>query len=97
MVFNVIFLHSEPKRFSFQKQRRENVLSETSKLKKKKVVPAQGQMNRLKDSLAARQIFFSPSPPLIERMRCKTVGITQQSFLSLNVRYMFHTGSNGCK
>ncbi|XP_077939847.1 uncharacterized protein sycp2 isoform X6 [Gasterosteus aculeatus] len=75
------------KPLGLKKQRRENVLSETSKLKKKKVVPAQGQMNRLKDSLAARQIFFSPSPPLIERMRsaegsAPTLGFTSSPLLT---------------
>ncbi|XP_037336951.2 synaptonemal complex protein 2 [Pungitius pungitius] len=67
-----------------KKQMHENVLSETSKLKKKKVVPAQGQM---KDSLAARQTFFSPSPPLVERMRsaersAPTLGLTSSPLLT---------------
>lgn len=62
------------KHFVFQQQRPENVLPETSrKLNKKNVVPAQEQMNGLKDSWAACQTSFCLSPPLIERMRCKTV------------------------
>ncbi|KAK9515487.1 hypothetical protein VZT92_026131 [Zoarces viviparus] len=52
-----------------KQQRPENVLSETWKLNKKNVVPAQEQMSGLKDSWTARQTAFCPSPPLIERMR----------------------------
>ncbi|XP_034393537.1 synaptonemal complex protein 2 [Cyclopterus lumpus] len=64
-----------------KKQRPENVLSETRKLNKKNVVPAQEQVNRLKGPRAARQTFFCPSPPLIERMRsaersAPTLGLT---------------------
>ncbi|KAL6119851.1 sycp2l [Pungitius sinensis] len=72
------------KPLGLKKQIHENVLSETSKLKKKKVVPAQG---RMKDSLAARQTFCSPSPPLIERMRsaersAPTLGLTSSPLLT---------------
>ncbi|XP_075950789.1 synaptonemal complex protein 2 [Anarhichas minor] len=52
-----------------RQQRPENVLSETWKLNKKNVVPAQEQMSGLKESWTARQTVFCPSPPLIERMR----------------------------
>lgn len=86
----------------FQQQRPENVLPETSKLDKKNVVPAQEQMNALKDSRAARQTSFCPSPPFIERMRCKTVESHSEldnshltSLTSANVCDMFHGGSNG--
>ncbi|XP_056279683.1 synaptonemal complex protein 2 [Pseudoliparis swirei] len=59
-----IFGHPPPSK----KQRPDNVLSETRKLNKKNVVPAQEQVNRLKGPRADRQTFFNPSP-LIETMR----------------------------
>ncbi|XP_056241980.1 synaptonemal complex protein 2 [Seriola aureovittata] len=54
---------------STSKQRPENVLQETSKLRKKKVIPVLEEMNALKDSWAARQTSFCPSPPFVEKMR----------------------------
>nr|XP_033486036.1 synaptonemal complex protein 2-like [Epinephelus lanceolatus] len=71
-----------------KQQRPENVLPETSrKLSKKHVVPAREQMNGLKDSWAARQTSFCPSPPLIERMRSApmsppTLGLTCSPLLT---------------
>ncbi|XP_008273995.1 synaptonemal complex protein 2 [Stegastes partitus] len=50
-------------------KRPENVLQETSKLNKKNVISAQEQMSALKDSWAACQTSFCPSPPSIEKMR----------------------------
>ncbi|XP_034446233.1 synaptonemal complex protein 2 isoform X1 [Hippoglossus hippoglossus] len=52
-----------------KQQRPENVLQVTSKFSKKKITPVQEQKNALKESLAARQTSFCPSPPFIERMR----------------------------
>ncbi|XP_022597535.1 synaptonemal complex protein 2 [Seriola dumerili] len=52
-----------------KQQRPENVLQETSKLHKKNVIPVLEEMNALKDSWAARQTSFSPSPPFVEKMR----------------------------
>ncbi|XP_023283356.1 synaptonemal complex protein 2 [Seriola lalandi dorsalis] len=52
-----------------KQQRPENVLQETSKLRKKKVIPVLEEMNALKDSWAARQTSFCPSPPFVEKMR----------------------------
>ncbi|XP_035863718.1 synaptonemal complex protein 2 isoform X4 [Sander lucioperca] len=71
-----------------KQQRPENVLPETSrKLNKKNVVPAQEQMNGLKDSWAACQTSFCLSPPLIERMRsaersAQTFGLTCSPLLT---------------
>ncbi|XP_034732402.1 synaptonemal complex protein 2 isoform X2 [Etheostoma cragini] len=71
-----------------KQQRPENVLPETSrKLNKKNVVPAQEQMNGLKDSWAARHTSFCSSPPLIERMRsaersAQTFGLTCSPLLT---------------
>ncbi|XP_037627909.1 synaptonemal complex protein 2 isoform X8 [Sebastes umbrosus] len=67
-----------------KQQRPENVLPETSKLNKKN---AQEQMNGLKDSWAARQTSFCPSPPFIERMRsaersAPTLGLTCSPLLT---------------
>lgn len=88
----------------FQQQRPENVLPETSKFNKKNVAPAQEQMNALKDSWAGRQTSFCPSPPFIERMRCKTEESHSPTseldnshlnhFTKANVFYMFHVRSN---
>ncbi|XP_029292237.1 synaptonemal complex protein 2 isoform X3 [Cottoperca gobio] len=71
----------------YKQQRSENVLLETSKFNKKNVVPAQEQMNGLKDSWAARQTSFCPSPPFIERMRsaersAPTLGLTCSPLLT---------------
>ncbi|XP_074501267.1 synaptonemal complex protein 2 [Sebastes fasciatus] len=67
-----------------KQQRPENVLPETSKLNKKN---AQEQMNGLKDSWAARQTSFCPSPPFIEKMRsaersAPTLGLTCSPLLT---------------
>ncbi|TNN87725.1 Synaptonemal complex protein 2 [Liparis tanakae] len=59
-----VFGHPPPSK----KQRPDNVLSETRKLNKKNVVPAQEQVNRVKGPWADRQAIFCPSP-LIETMR----------------------------
>lgn len=56
----------------FQGQRPEDVFQETLKINKKTVVPFPDQMKALKESLTVRQTSFCPSPPFIERMRCKT-------------------------
>ncbi|XP_038579496.1 synaptonemal complex protein 2 isoform X5 [Micropterus salmoides] len=52
-----------------KRQRPEKVVPETSRLNKKNDVPAQEHTATLKDSWAARQTSFCPSPPSIERMR----------------------------
>ncbi|XP_039657476.1 synaptonemal complex protein 2 isoform X4 [Perca fluviatilis] len=71
-----------------KQQRPENVLPETSrKLNKKNVVPAQEQMNGMKESWAARQTSLCPPPPLIERMRsaersAQTFGLTCSPLLT---------------
>ncbi|XP_070767245.1 synaptonemal complex protein 2 [Enoplosus armatus] len=70
-----------------KQQRPENVLPETSKLNKKNVIPAEEQMNALKDSWDARQTSFCPSPPFIERMRsaersAPTLGLTCSPLLT---------------
>ncbi|KAM8864625.1 uncharacterized protein sycp2 [Spinachia spinachia] len=75
------------KLLDLKKQRLNNVPSETSKLKEKEVVPGLEQRNGLKDSSDARQTFFSPSPPLIERMRsaersAPTLGFTFSPLLT---------------
>ncbi|XP_068454092.1 synaptonemal complex protein 2 isoform X2 [Clinocottus analis] len=64
-----------------KKHRPENVLPEARKLNKKNTIPAQEKVNRLKDHQAARQTFFSLSPPLIESLRsaersAPTLGLT---------------------
>lgn len=48
-----------------------NILQETLMLNKKNVIPGREQTSSLKDSLAACQTSFCPSPPFIEKMRCK--------------------------
>lgn len=58
------------KPFVFQQQR---LVPETSKLNKRNLSHAERQMNAFKDSWAACQTPSCPSPPFIERMRCKTV------------------------
>uniref|UniRef100_A0AAQ5XNA1 Uncharacterized protein n=1 Tax=Amphiprion ocellaris TaxID=80972 RepID=A0AAQ5XNA1_AMPOC len=60
---------SDLKETSGVKLRPENVLQETSKLNKKNVIPAEEQMSAMKDSWAACQTSFCPSPPFIEKMR----------------------------
>ncbi|XP_063745820.1 synaptonemal complex protein 2 [Eleginops maclovinus] len=67
--------------------RPKNVLPETLKFNKKNDALAKDQMNGLKDSWAARQTSFCPSPPLIERMRsaersAPTLGLTCSPLLS---------------
>ncbi|XP_053281245.1 synaptonemal complex protein 2 [Pleuronectes platessa] len=53
----------------FKQQRPENVLQVTSKFSKKKITPVREQKNALKESMAARQTSFCPSPAFMERMR----------------------------
>ncbi|XP_075331608.1 uncharacterized protein sycp2 [Odontesthes bonariensis] len=60
---------SDLKKHSGLKLRPGNVLQETSKLNKENMVPAQEQTGALKNSLAACQSSFCPSPPFIEKMR----------------------------
>ncbi|XP_040010003.1 synaptonemal complex protein 2-like [Xiphias gladius] len=72
---------------STSKQRPKNVLRETSKSIKKNVFPVQEQTNALKDSWAAHQTSFCPSPPSIERMRSAkrsdlTLGLTCSPLLT---------------
>ncbi|XP_068996668.1 synaptonemal complex protein 2 [Embiotoca jacksoni] len=63
-------IQSDKKTPSGLKQKRpENVLQDTSTLNKKSVTTAQVQMSALKDSWAACQTSFCPSPPFIETMR----------------------------
>ncbi|KAK1898688.1 Synaptonemal complex protein 2 [Dissostichus eleginoides] len=67
--------------------RPKNVLPETSKFNKKNYAHAKDQMNGVKDSWAARQTSFCPSPPLIERMRsaersAPTFGLTCSPLLT---------------
>ncbi|XP_054465353.1 synaptonemal complex protein 2 [Anoplopoma fimbria] len=69
------------------KQRPENDLSETWKVNKKNVVPAQEQTKGMKDSWAVRQTFACSSPPMIERMRsaersAPTLGLTCSPLLT---------------
>ncbi|KAI9530932.1 hypothetical protein NQZ68_000423 [Dissostichus eleginoides] len=73
--------------FAFQELRPKNVLPETSKFNKKNYAHAKDQMNGVKDSWAARQTSFCPSPPLIERMRsaersAPTFGLTCSPLLT---------------
>ncbi|XP_072223279.1 uncharacterized protein sycp2 [Leuresthes tenuis] len=60
---------SDLKKHSGLQLRPGNVLQDTSKLNKGNIVPAQEQTGALKDSLAACQPSFCPSPPFIEKMR----------------------------
>ncbi|KAG7227057.1 hypothetical protein INR49_022404 [Caranx melampygus] len=61
---------SESEQTSTSKQRRpENILQESLKSNKKNDVCVREQTNALKDSWAARQSLFCPSPPFIDKMR----------------------------
>ncbi|XP_024862049.1 synaptonemal complex protein 2 isoform X1 [Kryptolebias marmoratus] len=60
---------SDLKRQSDLKVKLGKVVQAPSKLNKKNVIRAQEQMSALKDSLAACQTSFCPSPPFIEKMR----------------------------
>ncbi|XP_037540184.1 synaptonemal complex protein 2 [Nematolebias whitei] len=60
---------SDLKKQSDVKVRPGNAFQETSKLNKKNVIPDREQISSLKDSLAAGQTSFCPSPPFIEHMR----------------------------
>ncbi|XP_074537165.1 synaptonemal complex protein 2 [Halichoeres trimaculatus] len=71
----------------FKQQRPEMLPSETSKLNKKTVAPAEEQMSPLKDFMAASQTSFCPSPPFTETMRsaersAPTLGLTCLPLLS---------------
>ncbi|PWA30974.1 hypothetical protein CCH79_00010636, partial [Gambusia affinis] len=64
-----------------------NILQETLMLNKKNVIPGREQTSSLKDSLAACQTSFCPSPPFIEKMRsagrsAPTLGLTCSTVLS---------------
>ncbi|XP_054905451.1 synaptonemal complex protein 2 isoform X2 [Poeciliopsis prolifica] len=64
-----------------------NILQETLMLNKKNVIPGREQTSYLKDSLAACQISFCPSPPFTEKMRSSgrsapTLGLTCSTVLS---------------
>lgn len=56
-------------------------VQETSKLNEKNVIPTQEQMSPLKDSSAVCQTSSCPSPPFIEKMRCK---ICEKLLLSIS-------------
>ncbi|KAM7404534.1 hypothetical protein PAMP_011876 [Pampus punctatissimus] len=79
---------TEVKKPSGLKERSQNVLQETTKFNKTNITPTQEQMNALKESWAARQASFSPSPPFIQRMRsadrsAPTLGLTLSPLLTL--------------
>ncbi|XP_014846919.1 PREDICTED: synaptonemal complex protein 2 [Poecilia mexicana] len=64
-----------------------NILQETLMLNKKNVIPGREQTSSLKDSLAACQTSFCPSPPFIEKMRsagrsAPNLGLTCSTVLS---------------
>ncbi|KAM4738199.1 LOW QUALITY PROTEIN: synaptonemal complex protein 2 [Anableps anableps] len=64
-----------------------NVPQETLMLNKKNVIPGREQTSALKDSLAACQTSFCPSPPFIEKMRsagrsAPTLGLTCSTVLT---------------
>ncbi|XP_027878082.1 synaptonemal complex protein 2 isoform X1 [Xiphophorus couchianus] len=64
-----------------------NILQETLMLNKKNVIPGREQTSSLKDSLAACQTSFCPTPPFIEKMRsagrsAPTLGLTCSTVLS---------------
>lgn len=90
--------------FVFPSQKPDSIVPELSKLNQGNVSAAKEQTNLFKDPWAHCQTSPCPSPPFIERMRCKPVESLSTTSVSddrhfipltlANVYQIFHDGLN---